>query len=40
MPKILRARPAVDAAEEEKIRKLAGARHAPGTGSSGAGWWS
>lgn len=30
MPKILRARPAVDAAEEEKIRKLAGARHAPG----------
>ena len=30
MPMFLRARPAVDAAEEEKIRKLAGARHAPG----------
>ncbi|GAB2462747.1 helix-turn-helix domain-containing protein [Streptomyces incanus] len=30
MPKILRARPAADAAEEEKVRKLAGARHAPG----------
>lgn len=30
MPKILRARPAADSAEEEKIRKLAGARHAPG----------
>lgn len=30
MPKILRARPAADAAEEQKIRKLAGARHAPG----------
>ncbi|GAB2442613.1 helix-turn-helix domain-containing protein [Streptomyces incanus] len=30
MPKLLRARPAADAAEEEKIRKLAGARHAPG----------
>lgn len=29
MPKILRARPAVDAAEERAIRKLAGARHAP-----------
>lgn len=29
MPKILRARPAVDAAEEKAIRKLAGARHAP-----------
>lgn len=29
MPKILRARPAVDAAEEKSIRKLAGARHAP-----------
>lgn len=29
MPKILRARPAVDAAEERTIRKLAGARHAP-----------
>jgi transposase len=30
VPKILRARPAVDAAEEQKIRRLAGARHAPG----------
>ena len=29
MPKFLYARPAVDAAEEKKIRKLAGARHAP-----------
>jgi transposase len=29
MPKILRARPAADAAEEKTIRKLAGARHAP-----------
>jgi Transposase and inactivated derivatives len=29
MPKFLCARPAVDAAEEKKIRKLAGARHAP-----------
>lgn len=29
MPKILRARPAADAAEERTIRKLAGARHAP-----------
>jgi transposase len=29
MPKILTARPAVDAAEETKIRKLARARHAP-----------
>jgi transposase len=29
MPKIMRARPAVDAAEERAIRKLAGARHAP-----------
>ncbi|WP_285859899.1 helix-turn-helix domain-containing protein [Kocuria rosea] len=29
MPKILRARPAADAAEEKAIRKLAGARHAP-----------
>jgi transposase len=29
MPKILRARPAADAAEERAIRKLAGARHAP-----------
>ncbi len=30
MPKILRARRAADVAEEQKIRKLAGARHAPG----------
>lgn len=30
MPKFLYARPAVDAVEEKKIRKLAGARHAPG----------
>lgn len=30
MPKILRARPAVDAAEEKTVRKLAEARHAPG----------
>lgn len=30
MPRFLRARPAVDATEEKKIRKLAGARHAPG----------
>jgi transposase len=29
MPRFLYARPAVDAAEEKKIRKLAGARHAP-----------
>src|SRR5262245_48570479 len=29
MPMFLYARPAVDAAEEQKIRKLAGARHAP-----------
>lgn len=29
MPKILRARPAADAAEEKTVRKLAGARHAP-----------
>lgn len=29
MPKLLFARPPVDAAEERKIRKLAGARHAP-----------
>ena len=29
MPKILRARPAADAAEERTVRKLAGARHAP-----------
>src|SRR3954467_5469342 len=32
MPKLLFARPPVDAVEERKIRKLAGARHAP------AGW--
>ena len=30
MPKILRARRPQDEAEEQKIRKLAGARHAPG----------
>ena len=30
MPKLLSARPAGDAAEERKIRRLAGARHAPG----------
>jgi hypothetical protein len=30
MPKLLFARPPVDAAEERQIRKLAGARHAPG----------
>jgi transposase len=29
MPMFLYARPAVDAVEEQKIRKLAGARHAP-----------
>src|SRR5918911_1635529 len=29
MPKLLFARPSVDAVEERKIRKLAGARHAP-----------
>ena len=29
MPKLLFARPPVDAVEERKIRKLAGARHAP-----------
>jgi transposase len=29
MPKLLFARPPLDAAEERKIRKLAGARHAP-----------
>ncbi len=29
MPKILRARPAVDSDEERMIRRLAGARHAP-----------
>ncbi len=30
MPKLLYARPPVDAEEEWKIRKLAGSRHAPG----------
>jgi transposase len=30
MPKLLFARPPVDVVEERKIRKLAGARHAPG----------
>jgi transposase len=30
MPKLLRARPPLDAAEERRIRKLAGSRHAPG----------
>jgi len=30
VPKLLSARPAADAVEERKIRKLAGARHAPG----------
>ena len=29
MPTMLRARPPLDVAEEQKIRKLAGARHAP-----------
>src|SRR5919206_329668 len=29
MPKLLFARPPVDAVEEHRIRKLAGARHAP-----------
>jgi hypothetical protein len=29
MPKLLFARPPLDAVEERKIRKLAGARHAP-----------
>ena len=29
MPKLLFARPPADAVEERKIRKLAGARHAP-----------
>src|SRR3712207_6201992 len=29
MPNLLFARPPIDAAEERKIRKLAGARHAP-----------
>ncbi|MFI6369194.1 helix-turn-helix domain-containing protein [Nocardia sp. NPDC050630] len=30
LPKVLVARPARDVVEERKIRKLAGARHAPG----------
>ena len=30
MPKVLRARPPLDEAEERRIRKLAGSRHAPG----------
>jgi transposase len=30
MPKLLRARPARDAVEEHRVRKLAGSRHAPG----------
>src|SRR5918994_191480 len=30
MPKLLRARPPVDAAEERRVRKLAASRHAPG----------
>jgi transposase len=30
MPKLLRARPPVDAKEERRVRKLAGSRHAPG----------
>jgi transposase len=30
MPKLLRARPPLDAREERQIRKLAGSRHAPG----------
>src|SRR5213596_1140477 len=30
MPKLLRARPPVDAVEERRVRKLAGSRHAPG----------
>ena len=30
MPKLLRARPPVDAAEERRVRTLAGSRHAPG----------
>ncbi len=30
MPKLLRARPPLDAKEERQIRKLAGSRHAPG----------
>jgi transposase len=30
MPKLLRARPAADATEERRVRKLAASRHAPG----------
>jgi Homeodomain-like domain len=30
MPKLLRARASQDAAEEQKVRKLANSRHAPG----------
>lgn len=30
MPKLLRARPPLDAKEERQVRKLAGSRHAPG----------
>jgi transposase len=30
MPKLLRARPPIDAKEEGQVRKLAGSRHAPG----------
>ena len=30
MPRLLRARPPLDAAEERRLRKLAGSRHAPG----------
>ncbi len=30
MPKLLRARPPLDATEERQVRKLAGSRHAPG----------
>jgi transposase len=30
MPKLLRARPPLDAKEEHQVRKLAGSRHAPG----------
>jgi transposase len=30
MPKLLRARPPLDAEEERQVRKLAGSRHAPG----------
>jgi hypothetical protein len=37
MPKIVRARPPHDDGEERKIRKLAGARHAPGDSEPGQG---